>query len=67
MFYQTSVALVFLGLVKVHGYPGGSPSCTSSPGHGSNKGNAQANVTNIGGNTWEVNNLYVKCHFNLKK
>merc|ERR1712106_557492 len=35
-------------------YPGGSPSCTSSPGHGAYRGNTQARVTNIGGNNWQV-------------
>merc|ERR1711973_391212 len=44
--------LIVCGLVQA--YPGGSPSCTSTPGHGGNNGAVSAEVTNIGGNNWQV-------------
>eukprot|EP00090_Calanus_glacialis_P034288 TRINITY_DN5746_c0_g1_i1.p1 TRINITY_DN5746_c0_g1~~TRINITY_DN5746_c0_g1_i1.p1 ORF type:complete len:127 (-),score=34.29 TRINITY_DN5746_c0_g1_i1:42-422(-) len=52
MIYATAVLLLLVA--GGHAYPGGSPSCTSSPGHGSNRGNTQATVRNVGGNNWEV-------------
>ena len=51
--YRTAATLLLVcGVARA--YPGGSPSCTSSPGHGRNNGAVSAEVTNIGGNNWQV-------------
>merc|ERR1712212_819713 len=52
---RTSATILLMwGLVFVRAYPGGSPSCTSRPGHGRSNGMAYGEVTNIGGNNWQV-------------
>merc|ERR1711909_111266 len=51
--YRTAAAILLLcGLVQ--SYPSGAPSCTSTPGHGTNNGQVCAVVKDIGNDKWEV-------------
>ena len=54
MYRALATLLLMFDLVRA--YPGGSPSCTARPGHGGNYGVVYGEVTNIGGNNWQVCN-----------
>merc|ERR1712243_219287 len=52
MYRVVAGILLVFGLIQA--YPTGAPSCTNSPGHGTSTGNITAEVTNIGGNEWQI-------------